>query len=74
MKLMRFVLIGVLALAGVACEPGDRDMTPIPEPEGSGAPLFDDAVDPDETMGEIDDGDGAADDDPDDVGDDDEDG
>lgn len=73
MKPTRVVLIGVLALAGVACEPADRDMTPIPDPAGSGAPLFDDAVDPDETMGEIDDGDDADDadngDDPDDADD-----
>ena len=63
MKAIRLVLIGVLALAGVACEPTERDMTPIPDAGGeSGAPLFDEAVDPDETMGEIDDGDGADDD------------
>jgi hypothetical protein len=51
----RILLIAVLALGTVACEPGDRDGGPTLDPEGTGAPLYDQGVDPAETQSEIDD-------------------
>lgn len=50
----RLTLVGLLTLGLVACEPTERDMTPIPDPGGSGAPLFDEGVRPDETQEDID--------------------
>lgn len=56
--MQRILLGGVLLLAmGVAgCEPTDRGMTPIPDPEGSGAPLIDEGVGPSESQEPIDEG------------------
>jgi hypothetical protein len=51
----RLLLMAVLALGTVACEPGDRDGEPTLDPEGTGAPLFDQGVDPAETQEELDD-------------------
>jgi hypothetical protein len=51
----RLLLVAVLALGTVACEPGDRDGEPTLDPEGTGAPLYDQGVDPAETQSELDD-------------------
>jgi hypothetical protein len=45
-----------LGLAAAACQPTDRDMTPIPNADGrTDAPLNDEAVGPNESQDEIDD-------------------
>lgn len=49
----RFILIGLLALGTAACERTERDMTPIPAPEGTDAPLYDEGVDPAESPEEL---------------------
>jgi hypothetical protein len=51
----QLLLMAVLALGTVACEPADRDGEPTLDPEGTGAPLYDQGVDPAETQPEIDD-------------------
>jgi hypothetical protein len=51
----RLLLMAVLTLGTVACEPADRDGEPTLDPEGTGAPLFDQGVDPAETQEELDD-------------------
>lgn len=55
--MQRILLSGllVLAMGGAAgCEPTERGMTPIPAPEGTGAPLFDEGVEPRESQEPID--------------------
>ncbi len=54
--MQRILLSGllVLAMGAAGCEPTERGMTPIPAPEGTGAPLFDEGVEPRESQEPID--------------------